>query len=385
MADSPVVSLEVLAAIRAQAGYIESSGRIPNGIVAELRESGICGALLPAELGGSEVAPHDLTPYIEALSAADGSTGWCAAVAVSMAVVSAYLPEEGAREIFTDSTVITGGSFQPSGRAVAASDGTGLRVTGRWGFGSGSLHADWMAGTCLLVDGDGEPALTPEGRPDARLVFFPTVDATVHNTWDAMGMQGTGSHDYSVEALDVPLRRTMPFVFTPWPAGTFWRMPAMSVVVAPFAGVPLGIAQAAIDELVALASVKTPYRSTRRLAERDVAQAMAARAEAAVASARAFLHMALLDEWEAVQRGEEVTMRQRAQVRLAVVNAASASRQAVDLCLQAAGSTALSRDHPLQRQFRDAHTAGQHVVLALSGYETVGRVMFGLEPDTALI
>lgn len=39
----------------------------------------------------------------------------------------------------------------------------------------------------------------------------------------------------------------------------------------------------------------------------------------------------------------------------------------------------------MQRYFRDVHAAGQHVVLAFPGLETVGRVLLGLEPDTSLL
>jgi len=58
---------------------------------------------------------------------------------------------------------------------------------------------------------------------------------------------------------------------------------------------------------------------------------------------------------------------------------------AVDLCYEAAGSTSLFLEHPLQRRHRDVHAVGQHVVLAFPGLETVGRVLFGLEPDTPLL
>ena len=385
MTAPPLLTAELLGTIRSQAAVVESAGRIPDETIAALRESGIFGAFLPAELGGSEVAPPDLASWIEQVSAADGSTGWCVAVANGMSILAGYLPEAGAREIFSHPAVITGGSFNPAGRMRVLPGDAGLRVTGRWGFGSGVLHADWMAGACLVEGDDGELAMTPEGRPDARLAFFPVSDVTVHDTWDVVGLQGTGSHDYEVVDLDVPLQQTMPFVFSPWPAGTCWRMPAMSLTIAPFAAVPLGIAQAAVDELVGLVGAKTPYRSARRAAERDVVQAKAARAEGLVASARAFLHAAVADAWETVQRGDEATMRQRAQVRLAVVNAAQASKEAVALCFETAGSTGLSRTHPLQRQFRDVNTAAQHVVLATPGYETVGRIMFGLDPDTALV
>ncbi len=87
------------------------------------------------------------------------------------------------------------------------------------------------------------------------------------------------------------------------------------------AAVPLGIATAAIEELVGLAGEKTPYRSSRSLAERDVVQSMVAQAEAEVRSGRAFLREALDDVWSSAERGDDISLRQRALVRLAVINA----------------------------------------------------------------
>ncbi len=382
---------DVVAAVRRMAGplaersaAIEAAGRLPDEVVADLRAAGVPGLWLPAELGGREAVPAEVVDAIVALASADGSTGWCAAVTLGTNALAAYLPEDGAREIFASPTTITGGSFKPAGRATAV-DPRSIRVTGRWGFGSGVNHADWMAGACLMVDDAGEPVTDEEGRPEALLAFFPSSGVTVADTWHTSGLQGTASHDYSVDALEVPRCHTLSFAFTPWPKGPMWRMPPMPLFFAANAAVALGIARGAIDDLVQLAEVKTPYRSSRRLAERDVVQAMVARAEAATRSARAFLVETLDGLAAGAARGEPATLRDRAIARLAVVNASQAGMAAVDLCFEAAGSTALFLDHPLQRRHRDVHAVGQHVALAFPGYETAGRVLLGLEPDTPLI
>ena len=83
--------------------------------MADLRASGVPGLWLPAELGGSEAAPAEVVDAIAALAAADGSTGWCAAVTLGTNALAAYLPEDGAREIFATPSTITGGSFKPAG------------------------------------------------------------------------------------------------------------------------------------------------------------------------------------------------------------------------------------------------------------------------------
>ncbi len=348
-----------------------------------MRSAGLFGAWVPRALGGAEATPADVIDMVEMLAAADGSTGWCAAVAVGTGALAAYLPEAGAREIFSTPSTIMAGTFNPTGRAMVV-DG-GLRVSGRWGFGSGSRHADWLCGGCGVVDDTGTPIVGDNGRPDARLVAFPAGDATIIDTWHVIGLRGTGSHDFEVSDLEVPLDHTMTFAFEPWSTGPLWRMPPMALFFAPMAAVPLGIASAAIEDLVRLAGDKTPYRSTRSLAERDVVQSMVAQAEASVRSARAFLREALEEVWACAEGNEEISLRQRALVRLAIINASRAGTRAVDLCFEAAGSTALFVSNPMQRYFRDVHAAGQHVVLAFSGLETVGRVLLGLEPDTSLL
>lgn len=370
--------------LAARSTAIEAAGRLPDDVVNELRASGIPGLWLPAELGGAEATPAEVVDAIATLSAADGSTGWCAAVAAGTNALAAYLPIDGARDIFTGPSTITGGSFNPTGRATEGDDGT-LHVSGRWGFGSGASHADWLAGTCLVVDDDGELLTTEDGRPQARLAFFPASVATIHDTWHTSGLRATASHDYEVKELDVPPSHTMAFTFTPWASGAMWQMPPMPLFFAPLAAVSVGIARGAVDDLVALAQTKTPYRSARRLAERDVVQSMVARAEAATRSARAFLLETLDELASAATNGVEVGLEERALARLAVVNAAQAGMTAVDLCFEAAGTTSLFVDHPLQRRHRDVHAIGQHVVLAFPGLETVGRVLFGLEPDTPLV
>lgn len=383
-ADVVAAAQRMAGAIAGQSAAIEAAGRLPDDLVTALRASGVLGLWLPAELGGAEAIPADVVDAVATLAAADGSTGWCAAVSVGTGALAAYLPRAGAQRIFASPSTLTGGSFNPAGRATVEAGGA-LCLSGRWGFGSGGSHADWMSGACLLVDADGELVTSVDGRPEARLAFFPAAATTIHDTWHTAGLQGTASHDYEVEALAIPADHTMAFAFDPWPDGAMWHMPPMPLFFAPFAAVALGIARGAIDDLVVLAQVKTPYRSARSLAERDVVQSMVARAEASTRSARAFLVETLDGLVAAAGAGADITLKDRAIARLAVVNAARAGREAVDLCFEAAGTTSLFADHPLQRRLRDIHALNTHVVLAFPGLETVGRVLFGLEPDTPLL
>ncbi len=368
---------------RAEAELTEAEGRLSAGLVQALRDSGVFRMWVPTELGGSGVDPLTAIGAVEALATADASAGWCAMIGLTSGALAGLLPEAGARAVYEPGPdVIVGGTLAPSGTAAVTGDG--YVVNGRWAFASGSVHSDWLFGGCVLIK-DEQPLLRADGRPEMRMLFMPTSALEIVDNWDVMGLRGTASNDFTASELFVPEHLALALDTPPWPGGPLWRIPPLTLVFPPMAAVPLGIARAAITELVALAAEKVPYRSNRRLAERDTAQSMVARAEAAVRSARAFLFEAVRHIWDTVQREEPVSLQQRAVARLAGVNAAHAAADAVDLCYQAGGATSIQSGNLLQRAFRDVHVATQSVVLSYTGWETVGRVLLGLEPDTPLI
>src|SRR6185369_12537477 len=111
-------------------------------------------------------------------------------------LVSGYLPEPLAREIYGDPRAVTGGVFAPFGTATPAGDA--YRVSGRWPFASGSEHCTWLMGGALVRDG---------GPPRARMMLFPAADVRIVDTWTVSGLRGTGSHDMTVEDVLVPAER----------------------------------------------------------------------------------------------------------------------------------------------------------------------------------
>jgi alkylation response protein AidB-like acyl-CoA dehydrogenase len=67
---------------------------------------------------------------------------------------------------------------------TATPDGAGYRITGRWPFVSGCLHAGWHA-LGVRLRGDDSPH-----RP---LAFVHPDDVQVLDTWNSWGLRGTGS------------------------------------------------------------------------------------------------------------------------------------------------------------------------------------------------
>lgn len=373
----------VLPAVRAAAERTEQGRRVPPEVVAELTAAGAFRVCLPASLGGEESHPATLVRLVEEVARADGSTGWCVAIGATSSLAAAYLPEHAAHEIYgTDASAVTGGVFAPRGRARITDDG--YVASGRWPFSSGVDHCSWLMGGCVVMDGE-QPRMLPDGVPETRMVLFPRAEALVHDTWHVSGLRGTGSHDIEVEGLSVPRDYSVSLTHdAPREQGPLYRFPVFGVLAVGIASVSLGIARDAIDELVRLAGGKTPVGARRSLAQRSTVQAEVARAEAELGAARAFLFYAIDEGWSEALAGE-ISIARRAQLRLACTQATTGAARAVDRMYNAGGGTSIYETSRLQRAFRDVHAATQHVMVSPAIWELIGRLLLGLETDTAML
>jgi alkylation response protein AidB-like acyl-CoA dehydrogenase len=126
--------------ILAERDAIQQSRGLPPRLFQAMRDAGFFSVWLPDRLGGPELSVTDLVRVVESLSRADGSVGWCAAIATSYSHLAGYLSEPVARDIFRAGASVLAGTLVPTGRAVVVPGG--YRVTGRWSFGSGIGHSD---------------------------------------------------------------------------------------------------------------------------------------------------------------------------------------------------------------------------------------------------
>lgn len=365
--------------VRELAPSQETARRLDPAIAAELGSLGVWGACVPRSVGGFEVPLPAQLEIFEELALADGSTGWCAMIGATAGIVHAFIEPDTARRL-VDPNVCTGGVFAPGGRVTAA-DG-GYRVEGRWPFGSGVDHAVRMGLGVVLME-DGAPRLLESGAPDLRGVLVDADAYEIVDTWHTSGLRGTGSHDVVADAFVGPER-----VYSfrePRHDGPLYAFPFFGLLAAAVASVCLGIARSAIDELVSLAAAKVATGQRRRLAERPFVQMQVAQAEAELRAARSFLFGTVTESWERAERGIEASLADRAALRLAATNAARTSASVTDRMYEAGGGTSVYATSRLQRDFRDVHTATQHMMIAPATLELAGRILLGLESDVSLL
>ncbi len=363
-----------------QALEIEQQRRLPAPLVEALIASGVFRRWVPAAYGGSEAGLLDGLGDIEQVSYHDGSTGWCVMIGVSSALLSGFLAPDWGQEIYGNPRTVTGGYALPQGTA-RPQPGGGLLVSGRWPWGSGTDHCNWIGGGVLLVDGDGKPTPRSDGLR-SPFVFFEAADVEIVDVWRTSGLRGTASNDYQVKEVFVPEGRWGEFLRAgPVCDGALYRLPFTAVLGLGVACVGLGLARRALDELVTVGMARKPVLSNRTLAERGAVQAQLAGAEADLGAASSFLRELASQAWSQAVAGEPPTTEQRRRLRLAATHAMSRAAATVDVCYHAAGGAAIWEDSALQRCFRDVHVATQHAMVAPRILEPLGRMRFGLPTD----
>jgi indole-3-acetate monooxygenase len=371
------LSRHASALARNVAATTERERALPQALVDELRATGLMRAGVPTALGGLEASPATTLSAAETIARGDASAGWCVSIAATSSLLSAYLPAEGASEIFGDPRMVAAGVWAPRGRAAIVEGG--LRVSGRWPFCSGISHSEWLFAGCLLDDGQAGTA-----GPSLRVAAFPTAELEILDTWHTSGLRGTGSHDAVADELFVPDHRVLSLLDTgPRVDAPLYRFPVFGFFALSIAAAALGNARGAIDDLSELAAGKTGEGSSRVLAERPATQSAVGEAEAALRAARALYYEAIDEAWVAAQRVGPVEERLRLGLRLAATHAVRTSAEVARSMYDLGGGTAIYEDSPLQRRFRDAHTATAHFQVNPATWELAGRVLLGLPTKTA--
>lgn len=381
--------LEAVAALRpvmrSHQEEIERERRIPEGLVSQLRAAGLYRLLIPKKLDGAQVDLPTFFRAIELAAEGDGSAGWNVATNAALTTAVLSLPDEGIKDIYSNGPdVIFSGTIGPSSSRAVRVEG-GYRVTGRWRFGSGCRESQWMGGSCQVFEGNG-PRRNPDGTPESRRFFARTEDCAIIDTWDVGGLRGTGSHDWSVNDLFVPERRTQHFdaLWDRWP-GTLYALPHQAIRSGlHFSAVATGIGRAAVDALADLAGSKVPTRTPGLLREQGQVQEWMGRAEGLLGAAQAYRAAATEDVWSTVVAGASVATAQLARCRLAGVLAVENAMEAADLMYRAGGTTSIERNHLLARCWRDIHVIGQNFTVLPEYYQITGRVFLGLDPGPKL-
>jgi len=369
--------------VRAEAAAAERERTLTPAIVEATWSSGLMTAFNPAAAGGLEPSFAEMIETWIEMAWQDGSFGWIGIANLPSSFAAAtYLPDEGFAEVFTanDNRVTMGGQFFPNGQGHAVEGG--YRLSGSWSFGSGTGHSQYVAAGFLPMD-DGQPRWVGESIPDMQIAILPREQVSFNDGWFVQGLKGTGSYDYSVDDVFVPVHRTFP-LFARDPhrgASPATRMGLMPVTAAGHASWALGVAKSMLDDVSELAATKFRMSDMASLASRPTFQKGLAQHVAAWRAARLLVLDAFATAESAVAAGEELTPTLRADMRVAAVHATDVARQCAEWAHLVAGTSSIREGSRLERAFRDMYTGTQHAFISEKVAMDAAQIWLGIIDD----
>lgn len=344
---------------------IEQELLLPPALVDDLISSGLLQLYLRQSVGGPGQGAMVAYHCVEAIARGDGSTAWCVMVSSTTGYLTGWLDAAVLAEMVgSPADFRVAGSFRPQGTAVVAPGG--YRISGQWDFCSGIEHANWAMLACSV-----------EGESASRAMFVPADEVEINRTWSVMGMAGTGSHDVAAHDVFVPQERTATGEGPPDEDLRLYHPRLLRMAThAPVAAVVLGLAQGAIDGVVALAAKAGSSGSGRLLQDRPDVQLAVGEASAAVAAARSGVIDATQRAWDDPEDSMAV-----AEARLLYVHAGHACLNAVQRLFHAVGTPAAMRANPIERRLRDLYVAMQFPAFHQSVVTGGGQAVLGVEPE----
>ncbi|MGY0499625.1 acyl-CoA dehydrogenase family protein [Nocardia sp. FBN12] len=374
--------------LRDQATEAERLGQLPDATAQLLKTAGPIRLLQPKKYSGYEAHPREFAETVMATAALDPASGWIAGIVGVHPWQLAFADPKVQDEVWADDhDTWMASPYAPTGIARPV-DG-GYIFNGRWQFSSGTDHCDWIFLGAMLSDTEGKIAMPPT----MLHMILPRQDyQIVEDSWNVVGLKGTGSKDIIVKDAFVPDYRVMngdhvidgtaqkEYGVTE----TLYKMPWSTMF-------PLGISSAVVGIAEGALAAHLDYQRDRVGAQgtavKDDPYVLFAIGEAAadINAARQEL-LANADKiFDAVDAGKEISFAERAAVRRTQVRAAWRAVSAVDEIFARSGGNAMRLDKPLQRYWRDAHVGLAHAIHVPSTvYHASAVSSLGLEPAATL-
>lgn len=376
--------------LREEGKLIDEIRRIPDATIDALEKAGLFKQTIPAMFGGHQINMRTFLAINSEVARGNGSAAWVTTLLNSGNwLVAALFPKEAQLEVFgTDGIARTCGVVEPRKCVVRLVEGGYVIEHGFWGFGSGSLHANWAVLGIPLVDEKG--AVIDQG-----VALLPMEDVEIKDDWYTTGLRGSGSNSLEVREVFVPKHRITSvskaihgeFGSTHLQDQPSYRCAFIPTLAVLLLSSPLGMARAALEVfLEQLPKKRIQYTWHTKQAEATVTHLKVAEAAMKIEVAHLLAYRAAddLDTWAA--KGEYMDFKTRARVRADCGYVVKLCWEAVDMITSESGGSLISENNHLSQIVRDARGATNHGVLVPStNFELYGRILCDQEPNTGLI
>ena len=369
--------------IKQHAQQSEDDRCVAEPVIEALQEAGLFHISIPKRLGGQGANFRTFLDAIAEIGQGDGGTAWAAALLNVCTWFGTLFSDQAQQDVWgSNPQARICGIFTPpqiSERVYEGVEG-GVRVTGEWGYASGSNHADWAVLGVKLGD-------NPDGSPILGLGLIPMKELSIKQTWYVAGMRASGSNTLVAENVFVPDHRIQKY--DDMAAEDYLRTPSETSDWASFipvaelilVGAQIGLAREAINLTIEKGAKKSVAYTIWSEARNSPAHQIAL-GEAVSMADQAWLLVAraCADIDAAAARHEKLDVLTRARIRMDTGAAAKLCREAINRLLSVNGAGSFANVNALQRIWRDSEIASRHAfVMPEVASHIYGRTLFGLE------
>lgn len=368
--------------LRARAERTEQLRRLPPETEQELHEAGLFRILQPKSVGGFEFDYVALVDFSAELARGDASVAWNVANLASHHWMLAMFTQEAQARVWGENpeALIASSLVFPAGTARRVPGG--YRLKGRWPFSSGVRSSQWnMLGGSVIAEDDSR---------ELRIFLVHASDYEILDTWDSVGLRGTGSDDVVINDVFVPEAMTVAVSAlsggpTPGSAihpNPLYQLPTFALFPFVLSGCALGNAQACLEDFEASARARASSYNRAKLADFQSIQIRVAAAGARIDAARRIMRGCCLEAMEDARAGRIPDMARRVAYRRDGAFSVNLCTEAVDILFKASGAGGLTRTGAMQRQFREAHAIDAHIAFSFDAAGAdYGRVALGLPSE----
>ena len=371
----PVVTQQILDLIASKSADQREARKMSKEVVDALKECGFFTMLLPKQWGGLERKPQEFFAEQVRIAEADMSTAWAGGIIAVHAFQLALMSEEAQREVYeADPNTLISSSDNPVGARAEMCEG-GFMLHGRWGWSSGSDHCTWalLGG---VIPGDGY-----------RTFLVPRNQYDIEDTWDVMGLQGTGSNDVVIsEPIFVPDHRTHkqmdgfncvndqdnPMYDLSW-AQTFVRVVNSAAIGALKKAVKVFVESKQGNSTTDMTKFAGDVETQERLAK--------------VLNTIGELEAVMYHNFDKMEAASwKPTLEDRIMYRYQASIVIDKAIEAIDTLFEVAGGRSVFNGHPLQQLWHDIHIARCHVANNPTAFaRNLGSVALGMENKDVFI
>lgn len=361
---------ELAARARAMIPTLKSRARqcvrdrnIPAETIAEMQEAGFFRILQPKRYGGYEMHPNVFFEVQKALAEGCMSTGWMYGVVGCHPYEMALFHDEAQAEVWGDDpSMLVSSTYQPVGKVTHVEGG--FRLSGRWGFSTGSTHCGWvLLGAFCPPKDDGTPM-------EMRTFLLPRSDYAIdEDAWHTFGLQGTGSHDIIVDDVFVPDYRTHKssdgfLCQNPGQEvndGPLYRLPWAQVFVRSVSTAAFGGAQAAINAGLAIMQDRVSTNTGKASKANPMLHAAIMAAIAQKAEMETTLRLTMDELLGYAERGEPIPMEKRTFFAYQSSTVVRRLADLVDDIVKQLGGRAIYMTSDILQPWLDLHAGRAHV------------------------